>query len=300
MVTGLQTLDTNLSNLSFSGGNMGIGTVNPRSQLEIALTRTDIAGSGALTLNGTQKYGFRVTSAVPANGFAIDSYNGASWSTPFVIDNVGNIGIGTTSPGALLDIRGSLSAGDSKFYNSVQLTDSFNGATQSWIWAGGSNQLNLGIGGISAGNTKMVIASNGNVMIGTTTDVGYKLDVNGSVRGTSWTASDRNLKKNIQILSGALDKIEELRGVTYEWKDSSKGSGSQVGVIAQEVEQVFPELVNTDKQGMKAVNYSALVAPLIEAVKELSHKLDELFTKYIDQQKEIDSFKTRLDKLEQK
>lgn len=93
------------------------------------------------------------------------------------------------------------------------------------------------------------------------------------------TPSDKNLKKNIQTLSGALDKIEELRGVTYEWKDSSKGSGLQIGVIAQEVEQVFPELVNTDKQGMKAVNYAALVAPLIEAVKEQQKQISALQAK---------------------
>lgn len=125
----------------------------------------------------------------------------------------------------------------------------------------------------------MTIAGNGNVMINTTTDAGYKLDVNGSVRGTSWTNSDRNLKKNIETLPNGLEKILAIRGVTYDWKDPSKGIGSQVGVIAQEVEQIFPELVNTDKQGMKAVNYAALVAPLIEAVKEQQKQISTLQAK---------------------
>lgn len=149
-----------------------------------------------------------------------------------------------------------------------------------WYY-GGNGALNIYTGQASpiafftnGSYQRMTIAGNGNVMIGTTTDAGYKLDVNGSIRWTTVTPSDRNLKKNIQTLLGALGKIEELRGVTYEWKDSSKWSGSQVGVIAQEVEQIFPELVNTDKQGVRAVNYSALIAPLIEAVKELKSQKD--------------------------
>lgn len=153
-----------------------------------------------------------------------------------------------------------------------------------------------GAGGTPA--TRVSMLDNGNVLIGTTSDAGYKLDVNGGVRGISWTNSDRNLKKNIETLSDGLGTILSIRGVRYEWKDSSKGTGPQVGVIAQEVEEVLPELVNTDKQGMKAVNYAGLVAPLIEAVKELSHKinnltnrLDDLFAKYLDQQKEINGLK---------
>lgn len=124
--------------------------------------------------------------------------------------------------------------------------------------------------------TRVAMLDNGNVLIGTTSDAGYKLDVNGAVRGTSWANSDRNLKKNIETLSGGLGAILSIRGVRYDWKDSSKGTGSQVGVIAQEVEQVLPELVYTDKQGMKAVNYAGLVAPLIEAVKELKKENDSL------------------------
>jgi len=80
--------------------------------------------------------------------------------------------------------------------------------------------------------------------------------------------------------------------VTYYWKDSVKDSTRQIGVIAQDVEKVFPEAVATDVKGMKSVAYGNLVAPLIEAVKELSNKIDNLFRKYLDQQKEIDSLKS--------
>ncbi|PIR13555.1 hypothetical protein COV49_01745, partial [Candidatus Falkowbacteria bacterium CG11_big_fil_rev_8_21_14_0_20_39_10] len=86
------------------GGNVGIGTTNPGNKLEIALARTDTVGAGALTLNGAQKWSFRSSLDAPANGLAFDTYNGATWSTPFVISNIGNVGIGTTAPGATLHI----------------------------------------------------------------------------------------------------------------------------------------------------------------------------------------------------
>ena len=74
----------------------------------------------------------------------------------------------------------------------------------------------------------------------------------------------------------ATDKIARLRGVTWEWRDDAPDDAKQqpgMGVIAQEVEKVFPELVTTDDQGRKKVEYEGLIAPLIEAVKELDERL---------------------------
>jgi hypothetical protein len=77
----------------------------------------------------------------------------------------------------------------------------------------------------------------------------------------------------------ATAKIAELRGVTWEWREDApeeaKGQPG-IGVIAQDVEKVFPELVSTDEQGHKRVAYHGLVAPLIEAVKELDARLSAL------------------------
>jgi endosialidase-like protein len=72
--------------------------------------------------------------------------------------------------------------------------------------------------------------------------------------------------------------VRRLRGVSFEWRDDvqSGHSGKDLGVIAQEVEQVFPELVHTDDRGYKTVNYLGLIAPLIEAVKELDIRLQAL------------------------
>jgi hypothetical protein len=74
----------------------------------------------------------------------------------------------------------------------------------------------------------------------------------------------------------ATAKIRQLRGVTWEWREEAPEEAKQqpgMGVIAQDVERVFPQLVETDEQGYKRVEYSGLIAPLIEAVKELDDRL---------------------------
>jgi hypothetical protein len=68
----------------------------------------------------------------------------------------------------------------------------------------------------------------------------------------------------------ATAKIRQLRGVTWEWREEAPAEAKQqpgMGVIAQDVERVFPQLVETDEQGYKRVDYNGLIAPLIEAVK---------------------------------
>jgi Chaperone of endosialidase len=80
----------------------------------------------------------------------------------------------------------------------------------------------------------------------------------------------------VQAIDNALSKVSELRGVNYKWKDAQRGEGLQMGLIAQEVEKVLPELVSTDSNGDKSITYSNLTALLIEAVKELSEKLAKL------------------------
>ena len=88
--------------------------------------------------------------------------------------------------------------------------------------------------------------------------------------------SDERLKDNIETLEDGLDKVEQLRGVTYTRDDRE-----EIGVIAQEVEKILPEIVLTadDEMGTKSVDYSRITAVLIEAVKELSAKVKELENK---------------------
>ncbi len=90
----------------------------------------------------------------------------------------------------------------------------------------------------------------------------------------SYSSSDQRWKKNIQPLESSLDKVSNLQGVSYEWKideypDVGMMEGKQIGLVAQDVEQVLPELVSEDKDGYKAVSYTKLTAVLVEAVKEL-------------------------------
>jgi hypothetical protein len=97
--------------------------------------------------------------------------------------------------------------------------------------------------------------------------------------------SDERLKTNVQQVEGALDKLEQISGLTFEWAeaDSPHTLGgvpgqSSIGVVAQEVEEVFPEVVTTydPDQDYKAVDYSGLTSVLIEAVKELKAQNEAL------------------------
>jgi hypothetical protein len=107
----------------------------------------------------------------------------------------------------------------------------------------------------------------------------------------AWDGSDLRLKKNIATYDGALQKILSLRGVSYNWRSDEfperhYESGDQVGVIAQEVEDIIPEIVSTGPEGYKSVNYSKISAVLIEAIKE--------------QQKQIEALEQRIAELEAK
>lgn len=92
-------------------------------------------------------------------------------------------------------------------------------------------------------------------------------------------SSDKRLKKNISTIDHGLEKITALRGVNYKLL---RDNTSHVGLIAQEVEEVVPEVVSEDANGMKSVNYGALVGVLIEAVKELSGEIENLKAKLGD------------------
>jgi hypothetical protein len=109
-------------------------------------------------------------------------------------------------------------------------------------------------------------------------DPEYALDLGGDkkIRGILVNPSDLRYKEDIRPIENALDKIINLHGVSFRWKDKALDNGEQLGFIGQEVEKVFPEVVLTDKKGYKSVGYTNLVAPLIEAVKELKAENDKL------------------------
>ena len=118
--------------------------------------------------------------------------------------------------------------------------------------------------------------------------------------GTLYSGSDARLKKDVQTISGALNKVLKLRGVSYYWKNKEElGTDStmfnfdnkrHIGVIAQELEKEFPELVSDDKEGIKTVEYSGLAPILIEAIKELKAEKDDL-------QKQVDELRKMVEVL---
>jgi len=173
--------------------------------------------------------------------------------------------------------------------------------------AGTSVNLTAETAGTGVDNLNVVITPagtgytilNGNVGIGTTSPTTNKLVVVGDIRvGTSGTngclqgfdgaalvgscSSDIKLKKDITSLSGTLLKITELNPVTYSWRadeflDRGFGTGRVYGLIADEVQNVFPELVGMDDKGYKTVNYGVALQMLsIQAIKELNLNLDSV------------------------
>ena len=148
--------------------------------------------------------------------------------------------------------------------------------------------------GTSTGN--VTLATTGNVGVGTSSP-SQKLEVVGNILASAFLySSDRTLKQNIVPLHGSLDKILSLNGYTFDWKSTEK---SDIGVIAQEVEKIFPALVHTDKKtGLKSVEYGNLVAPIIEAIKELANNVKSNTREIEALKSENAELKKRLDAIE--
>jgi len=125
-------------------------------------------------------------------------------------------------------------------------------------------------------------ANSGNLVASIFSDGGFNFTGTGYVGGslfvtsdiTAYFSSDEKLKDNVIKIESPLEKINKIRGVEFDWNKNSTHEGHDVGVIAQEVEKVLPEVVVTRDDGYKAVRYEKLVPLLIEGIKEL-HKLIE-------------------------
>ena len=126
----------------------------------------------------------------------------------------------------------------------------------------------------------MTIEGGGDVAIGTTNATAKFHVYNGSTTGRYTTSgwvhtSDRRLKRDIEPLESSLTKILELEPVEYIFKDDEKNT-QQIGFIAQDVEPLFPEVVQTDDLGFKSMVYSNLVAPVVGAIQELYQQINTL------------------------
>jgi len=93
---------------------------------------------------------------------------------------------------------------------------------------------------------------------------------------TAYATSDARLKDNVKIIINALDKVDKLNGVEFDWNAKSEKTGHDVGLLAQEVNEVLPEIVTTREDGTLAIRYEKVVPLLVEAIKELKKKVDVL------------------------
>ncbi|NOR44421.1 MAG: hypothetical protein GQ534_02455, partial [Candidatus Delongbacteria bacterium] len=136
--------------------------------------------------------------------------------------------------------------------------------------------------------------------------------VSGSVWAISFlTTSDKRFKKNIVPISNALSKISQIDGVYFEWNDNmrkvknngepeiKRDTSKQIGFIAQDIEEVFPEMVSTDGSGYKSVDYSKMSAVLLEAVKEEQQQIDKQQHQIDMQQQQIDMQQQKIDMQQQ-
>lgn len=188
-------------------------------------------------------------------------------ATKFVVTDTGYLGVGTGVP-----VRQVHVAGDNAVFRMDRTKDAVSfllvrtsangtplkayavGATASGVNRGEFMIDDLGAKVSGGGSRRMTIQNDGNVVF------------TGSVTAANHlTPSSRTLKDNVKTYENALETVKKLRGVSFNWKDSGKPS---VGLIAEEVEDVVPEVVAHDGKTVTGVNYSSLVGVLVEAVKE--------------------------------
>ena len=242
-------------NFQFLGGNVGIGTTNPTSKLQV---------EGNVDIN----------SDLDVDG-----------GTLHVDGTLNRVGIGVTSPTAKLDVRdGDLhlttTSGNGSSY--LRLIENPTFIVGGYLhYDGKADILHIGTNISGDVNTISLPRGTGDVGIGTGSP-NYKLDVRGTIGNNAMMFhSDIRWKKNVQSLPNSLDMVTRLRGVNYEWRqdefpEMNFPEGQRIGLIAQEVEKVIPELVNTAADGYKSVEYANLVAVLIEAIKEQQKQIEEL------------------------
>jgi hypothetical protein len=142
-----------------------------------------------------------------------------------------------------------------------------------------------GAGILIAGADESITWNHANTRFNISDDI----HVTGTIKATddiiAYSSSDIRLKNNIKPIENPLDKIHSISGNSFDWNVDKQDiyNGKDYGVIAQEIENILPELVITKEDGYKAVKYDKLVSLLIEGIKELSNEVNELKTK-IDNQ----------------
>ncbi len=208
-----------------------------------------------------------------------------------------NVGIGTSTPGHLLDVAGAVAFDSTGLNNGTSIDLTFDLSAGEGISSSRTAAPNqYGIDLWTDFNRRISIEQHGNVGIGTTTPSNLLTVVQGggSAIADGWSIySSRRWKTRIQPLHNALAKVEQLRGVSYDLKDSGK---HEIGVIAEEVGTVVPEVVTYEENGKDArgVDYSRLTALLIEATKQQQREIRALRSELRATQKTLQKVKAQV------
>lgn len=231
----------------------------------------------------------------------------------------GNVGIGTVNPTAKLDVVGDIkfttAGASSALMSNISNRDfDFQGnvagnrvLTMHPGPLAGTGYSNIVVDFYGHNGTSTIpgftMLRNGNIGIGTTGPDDRLVVYNGSTTGRyttgGWThTSDARLKHDITPLENSLEKVVQLRGVAYTYNNDPQNK-SQVGFLAQEVEPIFPQVVVTDKKGFKSMIYANLVAPLVEAIKELFQRLLGVEQTLKEKSQEIEMLKAKSSQLEE-
>ena len=290
-------------------GNVGIGTTNPGKLLHVS-------GSTAIGINtvldspeGVSDPSIQCANIVLHNGSSSDQmYIRRQGFADYCIQTGnnsgnfqlqpygGNVGIGTTSPDALLDVNGSIKAG----YNS-NTTSYFGRSAIGYVghndWSGISHiDSNTTTGYAllqnSSGLTLINCNSSESIEFRANNNTKMKMTSSGELQATSFVAtSDIRHKENISELNDPLGKICSIRGVNFNFKEDNE-KNTHAGILAQEVESVIPEAINKSNKEKWSANYNTFVSYLIESVKILKKDCD-------DKDKKIENLESKLQEQEQ-
>jgi len=290
---GKSALPTN----STGGGNTGVGDTAGYTADSTYITgfANTFLGANAFASTGTLSNATAIganSEVAASNALVLGSINGVNGTTAST-----NVGIGTTAPSYLLHIG---NMGGATYNNFLRVEGPTAAGTGGWAASFGGNG-SFGIDSVNSVGGRFVVTEIGRVGIGAATPiVTHSLTIGqntGHAIADGWdTYSSRRWKTNIQTLHGALAKVEHLRGVSYDLKESGK---HEVGVIAEEVGAVVPEIVSWEDNGKDArgVDYSRLTALLIEATKEQQAVIDKQQQRINQQQEQIASQRAQISRL---
>ena len=259
---------------------------------------TGNVGIGTTSFDATNPEKFKVNAGVTASKNVISGYGTINSYLQLNIQNLSNGNSASSDLVATNDVgnesKGFVDMGiNSSTYNDANYNIS--GVNDGYIYCmgntGGSpvgGNLCIGTastngvikfhtGGTTSSNERMRITEQGYIGINTNNPgTTYRVTINGNISASQfYVPSDIRLKNTIQPLQNTLEKILELRGVSFIYNNDSTGK-TQIGFIAQEMEKIYPELVITGNDGFKGVSYSNMTAVLVEGIKEQQSEINDL------------------------